>query len=92
MEIMKKGSKEGRKWLVADLKNDKELLKKLDNIYIKLYEARKVIIDGFLIFTRTQKKKEKKRVENMTSKNALINFILSDYFKKEDKKVRIRDI
>lgn len=30
--------------------------------------------------------------KNMTSKNALINFILSDYFKKEDRNERIRDI
>ncbi len=63
MELMKNGSKEGRKRLVADLKNDKELLKQLDNIYIKLNEARKVIIDGFLNLTRIQEKKEKKRVE-----------------------------
>ena len=44
-------------------KNDKEALKQLDNIYIKLNEARKVIIDGFLNLTRIQEKKEKKRVE-----------------------------
>lgn len=92
MEIMKKGSKEGRKWLVADLKNDKELLKKLDNIYIKLYEARKVIIDGFLIFTRTQKKKEKRGkkmdIIKKGSKDSITSLELVEqinFFRKQDK-------
>ena len=66
MDIIKKDSKEGRKRLVGDLKNDKELLKQLDNIYIKLNEARKVIIDGFLILTSIQKKKEKRGWKNGT--------------------------
>lgn len=35
---------------------------------------------------------KKRALALSVSKNALINFILSDYFKKEDKKVRIRDI
>lgn len=89
---MKKGSKEGRKWLVADLKNDKELLKKLDNIYIKLYEARKVIIDGFLIFTRTQKKKEKRGkkmdIIKKGSKDSITSLELVEqinFFRKQDK-------
>lgn len=92
MEIMKKRSKEGRKWLVADLKNDKELLKKLDNIYIKLYEARKVIIDGFLIFTRTQKKKEKRGkkmdIIKKGSKDSITSLELVEqinFFRKQDK-------